>query len=358
MPHLLSRLLTSWVSGSEATPAEGGARPADTAARGAGGRLSALFPSAGTGWARAGPKREVVPASPLARLPALARELFPPRLLRVTAPRQGLAARGQGNSRPPSRGAGCSRDRGAWARAPSARGAHVTAPPAGSPPARAASLRAPPAPGSDALWSACSMGKAAAQSRGGGCGGRSRGLSSLFTVVPCLSCHTAAPGMSAVTSASGLEPKPQPQPVPAPERESPEYLPRSDPGSETSPEPQTDSGQGTELLGLRPRSELGAGSFTRALAEQLTPLGLVVESKPFLKPESGLLQKPLPPPRSGQGKTPLGLPVSGTGLISNDPVASLPLDSYKGWLLKWTNYLKGYQRRWFVLGNGLLSYYR
>lgn len=30
----------------------------------------------------------------------------------------------------------------------------------------------------------------------------------------------------------------------------------------------------------------------------------------------------------------------------------------KGWLYKWTNYLKGYQRRWFVLANGLLSYYR
>lgn len=30
----------------------------------------------------------------------------------------------------------------------------------------------------------------------------------------------------------------------------------------------------------------------------------------------------------------------------------------KGWLFKWTNYLKGYQRRWFVLHNGLLSYYR
>uniref|UniRef100_A0A8C3L928 Oxysterol-binding protein n=1 Tax=Chrysolophus pictus TaxID=9089 RepID=A0A8C3L928_CHRPC len=29
-----------------------------------------------------------------------------------------------------------------------------------------------------------------------------------------------------------------------------------------------------------------------------------------------------------------------------------------GWLFKWTNYLKGYQRRWFVLSNGLLSYYR
>ncbi|KAG8182462.1 hypothetical protein JTE90_020383 [Oedothorax gibbosus] len=30
----------------------------------------------------------------------------------------------------------------------------------------------------------------------------------------------------------------------------------------------------------------------------------------------------------------------------------------KGWLYKWTNYLKGYQKRWFVLYNGLLSYYR
>ncbi|KAL3270964.1 hypothetical protein HHI36_021467 [Cryptolaemus montrouzieri] len=30
----------------------------------------------------------------------------------------------------------------------------------------------------------------------------------------------------------------------------------------------------------------------------------------------------------------------------------------RGWLFKWTNYLKGYQRRWFVLQNGHLSYYR
>jgi len=32
--------------------------------------------------------------------------------------------------------------------------------------------------------------------------------------------------------------------------------------------------------------------------------------------------------------------------------------NYKGWLWKWTNYIKGYQRRWFVLSDGLLSYYR
>lgn len=33
-------------------------------------------------------------------------------------------------------------------------------------------------------------------------------------------------------------------------------------------------------------------------------------------------------------------------------------DQYRGWLYKWTNYIKGYQKRWFVLQNGQLSYYR
>uniref|UniRef100_A0A8D3AYH0 Oxysterol-binding protein n=1 Tax=Scophthalmus maximus TaxID=52904 RepID=A0A8D3AYH0_SCOMX len=47
--------------------------------------------------------------------------------------------------------------------------------------------------------------------------------------------------------------------------------------------------------------------------------------------------------------------------VSVPPAAPAPAagsDTYKGWLFKWTNYLKGYQRRWFVLSNGLLSYYR
>ncbi|XP_041276200.1 oxysterol-binding protein 1-like [Onychostruthus taczanowskii] len=49
----------------------------------------------------------------------------------------------------------------------------------------------------------------------------------------------------------------------------------------------------------------------------------------------------------------------GGGGPAGGPPASLPgSDTYKGWLFKWTNYLKGYQRRWFVLSNGLLSYYR
>ncbi|XP_047417992.1 oxysterol-binding protein 2 isoform X2 [Sciurus carolinensis] len=217
------------------------------------------------------------------------------------------------------------------------------------------------------------MGKAAAPSRGGGCGGRSRGLSSLFTVVPCLSCHTAAPGMSSSTSGSGPEtkPQPQPEPVPAPERER-MSVPMWEPVSETvlRPEPRSQRrfesglqiGSKSELLelsrGLEPGPGGGAGSLPKAMSEQLPALGLVAGSVPSGKPESGLGAKPLPLLRPGQAKTPLGVPVSGTGTASSVPVALLPLDSYKGWLLKWTNYLKGYQRRWFVLGNGLLSYYR
>ncbi|VUZ53036.1 unnamed protein product [Hymenolepis diminuta] len=39
--------------------------------------------------------------------------------------------------------------------------------------------------------------------------------------------------------------------------------------------------------------------------------------------------------------------------MESDSVLSLP----SGWLYKWTNYLKGYRKRWFVLENGLFSYY-
>lgn len=30
----------------------------------------------------------------------------------------------------------------------------------------------------------------------------------------------------------------------------------------------------------------------------------------------------------------------------------------QGWLLKWTNYMKGFQERWVVLEHGVLCYYR
>lgn len=49
------------------------------------------------------------------------------------------------------------------------------------------------------------------------------------------------------------------------------------------------------------------------------------------------------------------------GGVMSEPKTPTPIpagDTYKGWVFKWTNYIKGYQRRWFVLSNGLLSYYR
>jgi hypothetical protein len=45
---------------------------------------------------------------------------------------------------------------------------------------------------------------------------------------------------------------------------------------------------------------------------------------------------------------------------ANNQVSTVNVNggSVSGYLQKWTNYIKGYQRRWFVLNNGLLSYYR
>ncbi|XP_052510617.1 oxysterol-binding protein 2 [Budorcas taxicolor] len=219
------------------------------------------------------------------------------------------------------------------------------------------------------------MGKAAALCRGGGCGGRSRGLSSLFTVVPCLSCHTAAPSMNAPTPGSAPEPKPQLQPVPQPQRELvseqvSEAVSERAPGSEPEPrkmsQPRPGFTQELELLpalgtGSGPREERGSnpgpGPPAKAPFEQVPALGPAVGSVPQIKPESGLLPASKDP-RPGQLKTHLGMAVPGSSSPCAVPVVSLPLDNFKGWLLKWTNYLKGYQRRWFVLSNGLLSYYR
>ncbi|KAF7287694.1 oxysterol binding protein isoform X2 [Rhynchophorus ferrugineus] len=47
----------------------------------------------------------------------------------------------------------------------------------------------------------------------------------------------------------------------------------------------------------------------------------------------------------------------GDGVITKSAASQME-PTMTGWLFKWTNYLKGYQRRWFVLQNGHLSYFR
>jgi oxysterol-binding protein 1 len=64
--------------------------------------------------------------------------------------------------------------------------------------------------------------------------------------------------------------------------------------------------------------------------------------------------------RGIQEKAVLGQAASqGTaGSASNDPLAGREAREMKGYLKKWTNYRKGYQLRWFVLEDGVLSYYK
>eukprot|EP00122_Pirum_gemmata_P019099 Pgem_evm1s17890 len=47
---------------------------------------------------------------------------------------------------------------------------------------------------------------------------------------------------------------------------------------------------------------------------------------------------------------------SGSGSDSEGQIVLLP--EYAGPLMKWTNYISGWQTRWVILSDGLLSYYR
>ncbi|TDZ34096.1 Oxysterol-binding protein-like protein 2 [Colletotrichum spinosum] len=64
--------------------------------------------------------------------------------------------------------------------------------------------------------------------------------------------------------------------------------------------------------------------------------------------------------RGIQEKAVLGQAASqGAGAAATgDPVAGREAREMKGYLKKWTNYRKGYQLRWFVLEDGVLSYYK
>src|SRR3569833_1385259 len=63
--------------------------------------------------------------------------------------------------------------------------------------------------------------------------------------------------------------------------------------------------------------------------------------------------------RGIQEKAVLGsTPQAGSAAGPADPVAGKEAREMKGYLKKWTNYRKGYQLRWFVLEDGVLSYYK
>lgn len=62
--------------------------------------------------------------------------------------------------------------------------------------------------------------------------------------------------------------------------------------------------------------------------------------------------------KGGAASGAAGQPVANSAAGGAATAATSSEPDMKGWLLKWTNYLKGYQKRWFVLSKGVLSYYR
>ncbi|KAK4153103.1 Oxysterol-binding protein-domain-containing protein [Chaetomidium leptoderma] len=63
--------------------------------------------------------------------------------------------------------------------------------------------------------------------------------------------------------------------------------------------------------------------------------------------------------RGIQEKAVLGSTTQGAAAATpGDPLAGREAREMKGYLKKWTNYRKGYQLRWFVLEDGVLSYYK
>lgn len=62
--------------------------------------------------------------------------------------------------------------------------------------------------------------------------------------------------------------------------------------------------------------------------------------------------------RGIQEKAVLGNAQQVQGVLAADSVAGKEAREMKGYLKKWTNYRKGYQLRWFVLEDGVMSYYK
>lgn len=144
-------------------------------------------------------------------------------------------------------------------------------------------------------------------------------------------------------------------------------------GPAAGPAPSLSSALAAELRGGGPEREGVAAPMGKAAASSSSCSAGTRGLVSFLSavPCLACKQQPPPPPSASQVLVAMSLAgsvleglspapsASGTSAGASPSSAGGPgSDTYKGWLFKWTNYLKGYQRRWFVLSNGLLSYYR
>uniref|UniRef100_A0A5F8GHA2 Oxysterol-binding protein n=1 Tax=Monodelphis domestica TaxID=13616 RepID=A0A5F8GHA2_MONDO len=108
-----------------------------------------------------------------------------------------------------------------------------------------------------------------------------------------------------------------------------------------------------------PFSRAGRGAYARHGPPGLTPAagGCTRDGRPHPPRAPAMSALPPRPSTSSTPSVPAGHAVEEEAEECEDE-GGHSSDTFKGWLFKWTNYLKGYQRRWFVLSNGLLTYYR
>ena len=78
---------------------------------------------------------------------------------------------------------------------------------------------------------------------------------------------------------------------------------------------------------------------------------IVKKSPAAVIAQRGIQEKAILGTNSGQG-------VSGRASVGEAPFAGKDSREMRGYLKKWTNYTSGYKLRWFVLEDGVLSYYK
>ena len=74
--------------------------------------------------------------------------------------------------------------------------------------------------------------------------------------------------------------------------------------------------------------------------------------------QSRVRESPVDSKLSLSGSDDLDVPVVGSSYGEDEEVYESETISMKGSLSKWTNYLHGWQERYFVVGEGVLSYYK
>ncbi|EKJ73395.1 hypothetical protein FPSE_06467 [Fusarium pseudograminearum CS3096] len=103
------------------------------------------------------------------------------------------------------------------------------------------------------------------------------------------------------------------------------------------------------LHGADPFRRDRKGKLPQSVTTDDATKGILKKSPAAVAAQRGIQEKAVLGQAASQGTA---------GSATGDPLAGREAREMKGYLKKWTNYRKGYQLRWFVLEDGVLSYYK